>query len=48
MIRENGEVFYMVKYKNSDDTAWIPMEIVKENHPQKVIEFYEKCITWEK
>lgn len=40
-------VEYLVKYKESDKTEWVPINIVKRNHPQKVINFYESCVTWE-
>lgn len=46
MKRSKGEVIYLVEYNDSSE-EWVPMEIIKRSHPQKVIEFYEACITWD-
>lgn len=47
MRRTNDGIEYLVAYKDSEKAEWIPMPIVKRNHPQKVIHFYESCIVWE-
>lgn len=46
MKRSKGEVVYLVKYNDSSE-EWVPMDIIKRSHAQKVIEFYEGCITWD-
>lgn len=46
MRRHNDNVEFLVEYKDSSECHWLPIHIVKRNHPQKVIEFYERCISW--
>lgn len=47
MKQDDGEVKFRVQYKDSEVVEWIPIDFVKRHQPQKVIAFYEKCITWE-
>lgn len=47
MRRSKEGVEYLVEYKDSNDLEWVPMNFVKRNHPQKVINFYENCIVWD-
>lgn len=48
MKRIKSEVMYLVEYNDTHAVEWVPMDIIKYKHPQKVIEFYEGSITWEK
>lgn len=47
MKRFGGDIKYLVQYKDCDEPEWISVTIIKRTFPHKVIEFYEKCITWE-
>ncbi|XP_055317349.1 chromobox protein homolog 1-like [Sitodiplosis mosellana] len=46
MKRISGEVMFLVEFKGMDEEEWVPVNIIKRNYPQKVIKFYEECITW--
>lgn len=47
MKRSMGDIFYLVEYKDDDDLDWVSRQILRKSNPIKIIEFYEKCITWE-
>lgn len=46
MKRISGEVMFLVEYEGTDEEEWVPIHIIKHKFPQKVIQFYEECITW--
>ncbi|XP_008321617.1 chromobox protein homolog 3b [Cynoglossus semilaevis] len=41
-----GELMFLVKWKNSDDVALLPAREVSARSPQVVIDFYEQKLTW--
>lgn len=47
MKRMDDGVMYFVEYVGSETFEWVPIDLVKRKYPQKVIEFYEKCVTWD-
>lgn len=47
MKRMADGVMYFVEYVGSETFEWVPIDIVKRKYPQKVIAFYEKCVTWD-
>lgn len=44
-IDTNGEIKCLVKYSNAQ-IAWVPLEVMKNDYPSKVIEYYETRINW--
>lgn len=40
-------ISFLVEFKDADKLQWIDANTVKRYYPQKLIEFYETCITWE-
>lgn len=47
MKRSNGDILYMVEYRNTGELEWVSRQILVAQNPFKIIEFYETCITWE-
>lgn len=47
MKRMDDGVMYFVEYVGSETFEWVLIDVVKRKYPQKVIEFYEKCVTWD-
>jgi len=44
----NGELAFLIKWKNSNTDMFIPSKIARKHCPQLVINFYEKHLTWSK
>lgn len=47
MKQSEGDILYLVEYRNTGELDWVPREILVEKNPFKIIEFYETCIIWE-
>lgn len=46
MRRFDDQIQFQLDCKICDRKYWQPANILKRNHPQKVIDFYESCIEW--
>lgn len=46
MRRFGKAIQFEVECDVCDQMEWQPVNTVKKNHPQKVIDFYESCIEW--
>lgn len=41
-----GELVFLIKWKNSEDVALLPAREASARYPQMVISFYERKLTW--
>lgn len=42
----NGELAFLVQWKNSNKAMLIPSKLARQKCPQLVIDFYEQRLTW--
>lgn len=42
----NGELAFLVQWKNSNKAMLIPSKLARQHCPQLVIDFYEMRLTW--
>lgn len=42
----NGDIVCLVKYKDINRVAWIPLKICTNTEPQKVIKYFESRLDW--
>jgi len=43
---QNGKHFFLMQWKETNDTTYVKAKTAKKHCPLLVIEFYEKCVQW--